>query len=86
MANVADMTIALHYICGVISHSGPNGEPLACAYEPGHKGPHSWSTLPTFETARTPMLSLTGDKVALDKKLADLADQVQASRMGAHRP
>jgi len=35
-------------LCGVISHSGPNREPLACAYAPGHDGPHSWSTLPTF--------------------------------------
>lgn len=35
-------------ICGIISHSGPNGEPLACAYAPGHEGVHSWATLPTF--------------------------------------
>lgn len=35
-------------ICGIISHSGPNGEPLACAYLEGHAGAHSWATLPTF--------------------------------------
>ena len=37
-----------HEICGVISYSGPNGEPLACAYAPNHDGAHSWATLPTF--------------------------------------
>jgi hypothetical protein len=35
-------------ICGVISNSGPNAEPLACAYPPGHTGDHSWASLPTF--------------------------------------
>lgn len=35
-------------ICGTISHSGPHGEPLACAYPPNHDGDHSWATLPTF--------------------------------------
>ncbi len=35
-------------ICGTISASGPNGEPLACAYAPNHDGAHSWATLPTF--------------------------------------
>ena len=34
--------------CGVVSASGPNGEPLACGYEPGHDGPHSWASQPTF--------------------------------------
>lgn len=34
-------------ICGVVCACGPNGEPLACGYEP-HDGPHSWVTLPTF--------------------------------------
>lgn len=35
-------------ICGVISNSGPNGEPLACGYLRPHDGEHSWATLPTF--------------------------------------
>lgn len=35
-------------ICGILSNSGPNGEPLACGYTPGHDGPHSWGTLPTW--------------------------------------
>lgn len=35
-------------ICGVVSMSGPSGEPLACGYWPGHDGPHAWSTLPTY--------------------------------------
>jgi len=35
-------------VCGVVSMSGPNGEPLACGYWPDHDGAHSWSTLPTF--------------------------------------
>lgn len=41
-----------HPICGVISHSGPNREPLACAYAPDHDGAHSWATLPTFVDGR----------------------------------
>ncbi len=39
-------------ICGVMSNSGPNGEPLACAYQPGHQTDHSWATLPTFVEGR----------------------------------
>lgn len=35
-------------ICGVVSNSGRNFEPLACAFAPHHDGGHSWSTLPTF--------------------------------------
>lgn len=34
--------------CTVICPCGPNGEPLRCGYKPGHKGVHSWATLPTF--------------------------------------
>lgn len=36
------------FMCGIVSMSGPNREPLACAYPPGHDGDHSWATLPTF--------------------------------------
>ena len=45
-------TDARDVICGMVSNSGPNGEPLACAYRP-HDGeqPHSWATLPTFTQA-----------------------------------
>ncbi len=36
-------------LCGVISESGPNQEPLACGYGPhGPEQDHSWATLPTF--------------------------------------
>jgi hypothetical protein len=35
-------------ICGCISLSGPNREPLACGYDVNHDGDHSWATLPTF--------------------------------------
>lgn len=35
-------------ICGVISNSGRNYEPLACGFAPGHEEAHSWATLPTF--------------------------------------
>lgn len=45
---LSTITGARRAICGIMSNSGPNGEPLACAYTPGHDGPHSWSTLPTF--------------------------------------
>jgi hypothetical protein len=36
-------------ICGIVSESGPNGEPLACGYQHGHEGKHAWATLPTFQ-------------------------------------
>lgn len=36
-------------ICGMVCSAGPNLAPLACAWKKGHRGPHSWSTLPTFE-------------------------------------
>jgi hypothetical protein len=39
-------------ICGVVSHSGAKGEPLACGFPFGHSGAHAWATLPTF--VRTP--------------------------------
>ena len=35
-------------ICGVVSDSGTNGEPLACAFPKGHSSNHAWATLPTF--------------------------------------
>lgn len=36
-------------ICGVVMHSSWH-EPVACAYKPGHEGPHSWASLPQFPT------------------------------------
>ena len=37
-------------ICGVICpQTGPRKEPVACAFEPGHEGDHSWAGLPTWE-------------------------------------
>jgi hypothetical protein len=38
-------------LCGVVCNAGPNGEPLACAYEPDHRGDHSWATLPSKAAA-----------------------------------
>jgi hypothetical protein len=35
-------------ICGIVSESGPNREPLACGYKKGHVGAHAWYSLPTF--------------------------------------
>lgn len=35
-------------LCAIISYSGPNGEPLACGYRPGHDGTHAWGSLPTY--------------------------------------
>lgn len=35
-------------ICGIVSNSGPNGEPLACGYAAGHKDNHAWADLPTY--------------------------------------
>ena len=40
-------------ICGVVSQSGPNREPLACGFPQGHDGDHAWASLPTF-TAEPP--------------------------------
>lgn len=34
--------------CGVVSESGPNGEPLGCGYPFNHEGPHAWASLPTW--------------------------------------
>lgn len=42
-------------ICGVICAAGRLGEPLACAWEPGHNGLHSWATLPTFPSDAVPV-------------------------------
>jgi hypothetical protein len=41
-------------ICGVVCNCGPNLEPLACGYKPGHVGPHAWATLPTFTSPPGP--------------------------------
>lgn len=39
-------------MCGIVSHSGPCGEPLACGWPPhGTERAHSWATLPTFTEA-----------------------------------
>lgn len=44
-----DLAATRQAICGVVSLSGPNGEPLACGYPPDHlPAPHSWSALPTW--------------------------------------
>ena len=34
--------------CTVMCAAGPHGEMLRCGYKPGHKGEHSWASLPTF--------------------------------------
>jgi hypothetical protein len=41
------------HTCPVIGANGPNQEPIRCAYEPGHDGPHSISSLPTFSNGFT---------------------------------
>lgn len=35
-------------VCGVVCAAGRYGEPLACGYKKGHRGKHSWASLPTF--------------------------------------
>jgi hypothetical protein len=61
-------------ICGCMSLSGPNREPLACGYEIGHEGDHSWATLPTFVRGSPP-----GRKAAiLTIHLIDLPEVQQA--------
>lgn len=39
-------------LCGVVSNSGRDGEPLACGFTRGHSGAHAWATLPTFVSRR----------------------------------
>lgn len=50
-------------ICAVLCNCGPEGEPLACGYAPGHRGDHSWATLPTFPQ---PAPDLPGDEAAYE--------------------
>lgn len=47
LANDVERTERLG-ICGVVSNSGAEGEPLACGFPVGHEGKHAWATLPTF--------------------------------------
>lgn len=41
-------------ICGVVSFSGPRGEPLACGFVPGHEGDHAWASQPTWRLKSAP--------------------------------
>ncbi len=50
-------------ICGVVSHSGPNGEPLACGYPADHEGTHSWADLPTFPVGSPASLETTAQLI-----------------------
>lgn len=38
----------LAWMCGVVIAGGPHGEPVACGYDKGHQGAHSWAFLPTY--------------------------------------
>ena len=44
--------IVSSFRCLAVSNSGPNGEPIGCGYNRGHKGDHSWATLPSFVELR----------------------------------
>ena len=46
-------------LCGIVCGAGPSGEPVACAYQQGHEGPHSWATLPTFVVRTEPYQTRT---------------------------
>jgi len=59
-------------ICGIISHSGPQGEPLACAYLPGHEGIHSWGTLPTWTTRSLGGFRMVGGILLLTESVAEV--------------
>lgn len=41
-------------ICGVVSFSGPIGEPLACGFVPDHEGDHAWASQPTWRFKSDP--------------------------------
>lgn len=60
-------------ICGTICPCGPNGEPLACGYEQGHNGNHSWATLPTFLNGRTALERAAIEYVEASRSEADVA-------------
>lgn len=53
---VTRMILQAPSICGVIApNQGPNGEPLACAYWPGHLPvEHSWAWVPTPKITTDP--------------------------------
>lgn len=53
-------------LCGVVSNSGPNGEPLACAWPPhGTERAHSWATLPTCAVEHATVAAVLAAAVAL---------------------
>lgn len=59
-------------ICGVVCPCGPNGEPLACAFPPGHEPrEHSWATLPTFFDGRTALERAAIEYVETSRAEAD---------------
>jgi hypothetical protein len=61
-------------ICGMVSLSGPNGEPLACGFRHVHDGEHSWATLPTFIARREQPMSETPDELLA--RLGQLHDTI----------
>lgn len=79
------MTESVSSICGTICPCGPTGEPLACGYQSGHNGPHSWATLPTFWNGRTTLERAAVEFVEAERAWADIA--AKSGRMSdAKRP
>lgn len=73
--------MSAHLLCQVISPAGPNREPMACAHEPGHKGTHSWDSLPTFTDGEVTDSRYTQIKLKPEyrEKLKRLADRDKRS-------
>lgn len=68
-------------LCGIVSNSGPNGEPLACAWPPhGAERTHSWATLPTYEAERAPVAAVLAAADALVRAFYPTPEYSRAAR------
>lgn len=73
-------------VCGIVSNSGPDGEPLGCGYPAGHEGDHAWASLPTSfkadldeltriaSEAQLRVAALTAENAALREALEKIRD------------
>jgi len=68
---------APRFMCGCVSMSGPNREPLACVYPPCHDGDHSWATLPTFIPGNLEEIEVAGETLPVAYS-AEVDELVQA--------
>jgi hypothetical protein len=77
------MTANPFVMCCVVSHSGPNGEPLACGYARGHQGAHSWATLPTFPLRQEVQIVINGNTMISEELVERIRKEI-AAIVGGH--